>query len=71
MSPVCSPPAVLVVDDDEGVRGVVRVLIVTGCAEIPDNCQISCDSMLSKPISASLLFSELERMSTNAEAVSP
>jgi hypothetical protein len=60
MSPVCSPPAVLVVDDDEGVRGVLAALVAS-----------FCDSILSKPISASLLFSELERMSTNAEAVSP
>jgi CheY-like chemotaxis protein len=39
----------------------IRVVIITGCLDVPDPQQLQCDSVLTKPVSVPMLLREIER----------
>jgi len=40
----------------------VRVVIITGCLDVPDPHELDCDSVLTKPVSVPMLLREIERV---------
>lgn len=44
----------------------IRVVIVSGCTDLPDPRELECDSVLRKPISLPMLIREIEQAPTSA-----
>lgn len=43
----------------EPALGHVRLVVVTGCHEVPDGLQLHCDIVLHKPVAVDALFKEI------------